>query len=105
MYRSSEFFSSHFEKLREVSKTQRKSFFIRFLKIAIYLLSNFKIFSISSIVCDEMTQFFVKIFFDKFLPIKAFKLNSIDYLLKPIDPDELTPKQALEALYRVKSLI
>ena len=34
--------------------------------------------------------------------IRAFKLNSIDYLLKPIDKEEL--KRALDKFYRIKNL-
>jgi DNA-binding LytR/AlgR family response regulator len=38
--------------------------------------------------------------YDEFA-LKAFKVNSIDYLLKPIDPDEL--KQALEKFKKLQS--
>lgn len=35
--------------------------------------------------------------------VRAFKLNSVDYLLKPIDPDEL--KQAFEKYHRNRSAV
>ena len=39
--------------------------------------------------------------FGLFAPVSSAALEA----LQAIDPDELTPKQALEALYRMKSLL